>query len=333
MFAWPETVTHRAWSPDGDRLTDIASGVELQVDQLGLQTAPSRSQQIRSPDHWSMDLTQVGYKLRARTGLDGSQGVILRVHNPAGSHICRVPLAEGMVLLVPPGAAIEASAFPGLSYSAVLLNKDLWDTIEVETNGFHADSHDRQPSACLLSPRQRFAIDFAEAAVVRSISSRAACGAVAAADAGDAFARFVSALAGAYTAAEGRFDGINRSVVHRQRQAWSAYDFIAARLHEPLPTSRLCRAVGVSRRQLEYAVRAVFDLGPQELVTAIRLNAARRTLRRGGPSPRPVTEVAMDVGINHLGRFAGAYRALFGESPSITAARANPPPHQALQAA
>ena len=31
-----------------------------------------------------------------------------------------------------------------------------------------------------------------------------------------------------------------------------------------------------------------------------------------------MTDVALDIGFEHLGRFAGHYRALFGELPSTT---------------
>ena len=49
-----------------------------------------------------------------------------------------------------------------------------------------------------------------------------------------------------------------------------------------------------------------------------RLNLVRRVLRELGPADTTVSRVAGRHGFTELGRFAGEYRALFGESPSET---------------
>jgi hypothetical protein len=51
------------------------------------------------------------------------------------------------------------------------------------------------------------------------------------------------------------------------------------------------------------------------------LNKARAALRRAEPSKSSVAEVARNHQFLELGRFAVAYRAIFGESPSITLQR------------
>ena len=81
---------------------------------------------------------------------------------------------------------------------------------------------------------------------------------------------------------------------------------------------RLCREVGVSRRQLEYAFRTVFDVGPREFIHLLRLNEIRRRLIKARRNGSTVTGIAFDCGITHLGRFAASYRSLFGESPKRT---------------
>jgi transcriptional regulator GlxA family with amidase domain len=83
----------------------------------------------------------------------------------------------------------------------------------------------------------------------------------------------------------------------------------------------LCRAVGVTPRTLERAVRAVHAATPVEFLHALRLTEARQTLLSKCGSARSVTEVATRFGFREFGRFAGEYRERFGESPSETLRR------------
>jgi AraC-like DNA-binding protein len=46
------------------------------------------------------------------------------------------------------------------------------------------------------------------------------------------------------------------------------------------------------------------------------MHLARRALRRADAETTTVTEIATNCGFWELGRFAVAYRSLFGESPS-----------------
>jgi transcriptional regulator GlxA family with amidase domain len=73
----------------------------------------------------------------------------------------------------------------------------------------------------------------------------------------------------------------------------------------------------VSRRELEYAFRTVFDESPRAYLQSLRLNAIRRALR-STRTCEPVTRIAFDHGVTHLGRFSAQYRRLFGELPSET---------------
>jgi len=51
------------------------------------------------------------------------------------------------------------------------------------------------------------------------------------------------------------------------------------------------------------------------------LAEARKALLAAGAEAENVTQVAVRLGFYELGRFAGEYRAAFGESPSDTARR------------
>jgi len=89
-----------------------------------------------------------------------------------------------------------------------------------------------------------------------------------------------------------------------------------------LPTvADLCAAAGVSERTLQYAFQDYVGMSPVAYLRLCRLNDARAALLRGDPQTISVTNVAMQFNFEHLGRFAGDYKRLFGEAPSATLAR------------
>jgi len=59
-------------------------------------------------------------------------------------------------------------------------------------------------------------------------------------------------------------------------------------------------------------------LSPLAYVRLRRLNLVRAALLRSDPAIATVSGVARHHGFSELGRFAAAYRAAFGESPSTT---------------
>ncbi len=89
----------------------------------------------------------------------------------------------------------------------------------------------------------------------------------------------------------------------------------------PLITD-LCRAAGVSERTLRNAFHDVHGLSPKQYLRRHGLEEARQALQLAHGARGAVTLVATECGFFELGRFAGAYRRLFGERPSDTLRRA-----------
>jgi AraC-like DNA-binding protein len=83
---------------------------------------------------------------------------------------------------------------------------------------------------------------------------------------------------------------------------------------EVVYTSNLSMAIGVSERWLRESFHRVFGASPAHLLRVRRLHQARQKLRTG----HSVSTAATACGFFDLGRFAMAYRKLFGESPSVT---------------
>lgn len=105
----------------------------------------------------------------------------------------------------------------------------------------------------------------------------------------------------------------------RRRAARAAEEVLRARLDDPPSLAELCQATGASERTLHAAFQDCYGLPPKRYLRVLRLNAARRRLRRGGGK---VTEIAADLGFFHFARFSAEYREFFNELPSETLRRA-----------
>lgn len=115
--------------------------------------------------------------------------------------------------------------------------------------------------------------------------------------------------------AVGRGEGLQP----RRPPAWTVFrrarHQLLQDLGRPMTVESLATSIGASRRTLEYACERYVGMGPGRFRKRLRLNQARRALQTGKPT---VAEAATSVGLSHLGRFSGEYRALFGEFPSET---------------
>jgi len=85
-----------------------------------------------------------------------------------------------------------------------------------------------------------------------------------------------------------------------------------------LHTLEICKAIRVSNRTLTTCCNETLGMGPHRYLKLRQLHLARRALRLADPTARTVTEIATEHGFWDLGRFAAAYRELFGELPSVT---------------
>jgi AraC-like DNA-binding protein len=86
-------------------------------------------------------------------------------------------------------------------------------------------------------------------------------------------------------------------------------------------TSVLASEVFVSGRALQEAFRREVGQPPMTYLRQIRLRRVHDDLASAAPGSVTVGAVASRWGFLHLGRFAGAYRAAFGVSPSETLGR------------
>lgn len=113
-----------------------------------------------------------------------------------------------------------------------------------------------------------------------------------------------------------------RSTFRRAMELWEEGD-------PRVSPAELALRMDISLRSLELAFHACMDMPPARYLRSLRLNRVHDRLLAMEPDEGFVGAVALDFGFVHLGRFAGEYRALFGESPSETLGRR--PPTRAIR--
>ena len=84
----------------------------------------------------------------------------------------------------------------------------------------------------------------------------------------------------------------------------------------------LANLLMVSERVLLRAFQDTYRVSPSRYLRRLRLSEARRALLSAQDRMVTVTEIATLFGFAELGRFSVEYRAVFGESPSVTLRRA-----------
>jgi AraC-like DNA-binding protein len=97
------------------------------------------------------------------------------------------------------------------------------------------------------------------------------------------------------------------------RHVKQAMDALKTRFAERLLMPAIAREAGVSERALYDGFQTYFQRTPHEMLTRIRMEAARRLIKEDGLS---AAEAARNVGIHHLGRFSATYKDIFGRLPS-----------------
>ncbi len=95
-------------------------------------------------------------------------------------------------------------------------------------------------------------------------------------------------------------------------------DYIERNLKLELSAETLAEQACISVRSLYALFDRQLGITPRQYVRQRKLERVHACLRDSRCAVRSVTELAMDYGFMHLGRFAEVYRQRFGELPSET---------------
>jgi len=297
---------------DPEQFGSALSGTRLIADFLAPQKLPAGVEQFQAPG-WAFDFHEAHVKARIHGPVPPGWASLGLMRSPAPSTWYGQTGARGVLACTPPGEEIDGWIAPGFRCMAVGVPVAVWEQCRALAGRESA----RLSSGFVqhLSPSVYAAIESRMEALLRLLRTAPTAPALrdfAAREAAD-FAMEIVGLAWERGGAEtsSRDSLRNRIRLTRRAEAW-----LREHLAEPVRIPDVCLALGVSRRELEYAFRSALDQSPREVLQSMRLNAIRRALRR---AERSVTEVALEHGVMHLSRFAASYRQLFGETPSATA--------------
>ncbi len=94
--------------------------------------------------------------------------------------------------------------------------------------------------------------------------------------------------------------------------------YIEAHLDQPLSVAELAAQAGVSARSLQAGFQQFRGTTPMAYLRELRLRRVHEALLAADPQLSSVTDIALQWGFGHLGKFSVAYKQRFGESPSTT---------------
>jgi AraC-like DNA-binding protein len=100
-----------------------------------------------------------------------------------------------------------------------------------------------------------------------------------------------------------------------------AEEYICENLGNPITRDQLAEVSCCSIRTLSRSFEKKYGIGPMAFIKQRRLDAAYLELLSAKPDTTTVTQVAINYGFAHTGKFAIEYGKAFGESPSTSLAR------------
>ena len=128
---------------------------------------------------------------------------------------------------------------------------------------------------------------------------------------------------------EGHSDNVRNLHRHRATIMRRLEEVLTSTPDRPLYMPQLCRTVGASYTRLHDCCQEYLGMSPKRYLWLRRMHLVRRAFRIADAEKTTVTEIATDYGFWELGRFAVAYRSLFGEPPSAALRR---PPEDPIPA-
>ena len=289
-----------------DELSTSIAGLDIEYVRTDEGTGPNRVTCAETSD-FVLSLGRMGFSATANTEIpDGLVVIGLITRAASGGSWCGTDLEAGQLFVFTPGTTFVAAEPAGLA--GTLLSVPV-DSLANAGEQLGIGEPLLRRSVLPVSHRPevaRLVADLwaatAQPDVVEDVSASAALL--------ENVARALADVGGQPAAAMRRLD--RRTIVS------DCLEFVESSGSNRPAMGDLCRASNASLSSVRQAFVEVFDMPPTQYFQYRQLNELRVELLRADPHDETVTRIASSLGVTHLGRTSGRYRALFGEVPSQT---------------
>ena len=296
-----------------ERYTSSVAGIELEAVRAGAGGDPSEVT-ATTTDRFTFTSSKIGFPMLSRTTLRDDMVCIAYMRRTTpGSLWCEMSLEPGAVIAYARAAEHTARNLAGTQFMFLIT-----DQVQYEEHADLLGIRFGPPPPGDVQLLARTETDLV-GRTFETFADYAATGRVPPPPLADAVMRAATRALSADRQPR-RIGGVR--AVDKRRVVVNCIDF-ATSIHRIPSVRELCLAAHVSERTLREAFVTEYDLSPLQYFRFWALEEAHRQLICNQHNPGTVTEIATGLGFDHLGRFAGRYKQIYGETPSETLRAAN----------
>jgi AraC-like DNA-binding protein len=294
---------------EADRYSTSVAGIELEAVRAGPGAGPSEVTAATNR-RFTFTSSKIGFPMLSRTTLrDDMLCLAYMQRTIPGSRWCEMNLAAGDVVIYAPSSEHTAKNLPGTEFTFIIAQIGMYEEHAEQLGVRLAPMQSGQVSLLTHSAKTchvRHALEtfgrHAEAGHPPTLAI-----------ADDVMSATVLALS-----ERGKRHCIGSSSrIDSRHVVLTCIDY--ANSIQRIPSiAELCIVAHVSERTLREAFTREYDLPPTQYFRTWALDQAHRHLARPDDGADTVTEIATGLGFDHLGRFAGRYKQIYGEPPSAT---------------
>ncbi len=289
-----------------DELSTSIAGLDIEYVRTDRGMGPNRVTFVETDD-LVVSLGRMGFSATANAEIpDGLVVFGLITHGVKGAVWCGTELEAGQLFVLTPGTTFAANEPSGLAATLVSMPVDSLAAAGVQLGiGEPVLRHSVEPVS-RRPATDRLATDLWAASARLDLLEH-----------GPASATLLESAAGALADGVGRPAAATRRL-DRTKIVSDCLEFVESSESCQPSMSELCRAANASASSVRQAFVEVFDMAPTQYFQYRLLSRLRIELLRADPGEETVTRIASSLGVSHLGRTSGRYRAVFGEVPSQT---------------
>lgn len=247
---------------DPDEFSVAVSGGALRADFLATPAQPTSIEQFQS-QAWAIDFHEAHVKARIFGGLPRGWASLGIMCSPNPSTWYGLETPSGTMVCTPPGEPIDGCTTLGFQCFSVAISPRLWEQCRQVADPDRPDFG--TCTAVSISP-VAFGRLRNKVCKVRAMLQQAALSPTLVGAAFENAEQLVTRLGVAAWELRSGTAPTRDSLRNRARLARRAEAWMRDQLAEPVNVPEICLALGISRRELEYAFRTTFDQSPRDFL-------------------------------------------------------------------